>query len=169
IDPSGTAKVTTGGQEGTGAYRNYLLGIALISGSVFCFSCLDAIAKYLGRDLPVMQIVWARYMGHFLLALVMVAPWRGMGQVRTSRLGIQVARSALLFGSTAANFVALRYLQLTETVSILFTAPLMVAMFSVVLLGEHVGPRRWAAIIVGFIGVLIITRPGSGAFQWPAL
>ena len=159
----------TSGAGGPGDYRDYLVGIALICGSVLCFSFLDTIAKYLGRDLPVMQIVWARYMGHFLLALVMVAPWRGMAGIRTSRIGIQVARSALLFGSTAANFVALRYLQLTETVSILFTAPLLVAVFSVFLLGEHVGPRRWGAIIVGFIGVLIITRPGSGAFQWPAL
>jgi drug/metabolite transporter (DMT)-like permease len=141
----------TAGADGPGDRRAYLVGIALICGSVFCFSCLDTIAKYLGRDLPIIQIVWARYMGHFLLSLVMIAPWRGMGQVRTSRLGIQVARSVLLFGSTAANFVALRYLQLTETSSILFTAPLMVAMFSVFFLGEHVGPRRWGAIIVGFI------------------
>lgn len=155
--------------QGGSEHRDYLTGIAFICASVLCFSLLDTCAKYMGRELPVMQVVWARYMGHFLLALVMVAPWRGTAGMRTGRLGIQVARSVLLFGSTAANFVALRYLQLTETVSILFTAPLLVALFSVALLGERVGPRRWAAIVVGFIGVLIITRPGSGAFQWPAL
>jgi drug/metabolite transporter (DMT)-like permease len=149
--------------------RDYLVGIVLVCGAVLCFSMLDTCAKYLGRELPILQVVWARYMMHFVLAVIMVGPWMRPGAMRTTRPGTQIARSVLLFSSTALNFVALKYLQLTETVSILFTVPLLVAMLSVFMLGEQVGPRRWGAIIVGFVGVLIITRPGTGAFQWPAL
>ena len=62
--------------------------------------------------------------------------------------------------STVLNIFALRYLQLDETMSILFATPLLVAALSIPFLGESIGPRRWAAIIVGFCGILIITRPG---------
>src|SRR3546814_8292370 len=77
-------------------------------------------------------------------------------------------RSLFLFGSTCANFAALQYLQLAETSSILFSTPFMVAMLAVPLLGEHIAPRRWAAIGIGFFGVLIVVRPGLGLVHWAA-
>ena len=84
---------------------------------------------------------------------------------RTRRLGLQVVRSVLLFGSTALNFVALRHLQLAETLSIQFAAPLTVALLAGPLLGEWSSPRRMAAIGVGFLGVLVIVRPGVGTMH----
>lgn len=149
--------------------RNFLQAIVLVCASVLCFSLLDTCAKLMVRELPPVQVVWARYFGHFVLACIMVGPWRSRNLMKTGHLKLQILRSVLLFVSTATNFFALQYLQLAETVSILFIAPLLVAMFSVLFLGEYVGPRRWAAIVVGFVGVLIITRPGGDAFQWPAL
>jgi drug/metabolite transporter (DMT)-like permease len=75
---------------------------------------------------------------------------------------LQAGRSLLLLASTALNFIALQYLQLTETVSIMFATPLLVALLAGPLLGEWAGPRRLAAIGVGFLGVLVVTRPGFG-------
>jgi drug/metabolite transporter (DMT)-like permease len=84
------------------------------------------------------------------------------GLLRTRRPWLQAARSLTLVISTALNFVALQYLQLDQTISILFVTPLLVALFAGPLLGERIGPQRLAAIAVGFIGVLIVTRPGLG-------
>jgi drug/metabolite transporter (DMT)-like permease len=77
-------------------------------------------------------------------------------------------RSALLLASTAIFFVALRYLPVANATAIAFLSPLIVTALSVPLLGERVGPRRWAAVLVGFLGVLVVVRPGFG-LQWPAL
>ena len=87
----------------------------------------------------------------------------------SSRPWLQIGRSLLLLGSTMLNFLALRYLQLDQTPSILFATPFLVAMLSGPLLGEWVGWRRWSAIIVGFAGVLVVARPGFGGIQWAAL
>ena len=149
--------------------RDFLNAIVLMCVSVLCFSLLDTCAKLLVRELEPAQVVWARYFGHFVLACIMVAPWRSRNLLRTRHPWLQMVRSILLFVATAANFVALQYLELAQTVAILFMTPLLVALFSIPLLGEYVGPRRWVAIVAGFIGILIITQPGSGTFQWPAL
>lgn len=149
--------------------RDFLRAVLLVTASVLCFSLLDAGAKYLSRELPVLQIVWMRYLVNFCFALLVSAPWRDARYLKTRHLKLQILRSILLFCSTAFNFVALQHLQLAQTVSILFTAPLLVALLSVFVLGETVGPRRWGAILVGLCGILIVTRPGSDAFQWPAL
>ena len=91
----------------------------------------------------------------------MINPWTTPGVLRTRRPWLQGARSLLLFGSTALNFVALQYLQLAESMSIMFATPLLVALLAGPALGERVGPRRLAAIAIGFLGVLVVTRPGS--------
>lgn len=143
-----------------------LRGIALICLAVALFSCLDTTAKYLSSDIPVFQIVWVRFAGHALFMVVIFTPRRAVGLLRTANLRLQIVRSALLFATTAFNFLAVRELQLSVTVSIMFTAPLIVAALSVPLLGESVGRRRWTAIVVGFMGVLLVTRPGFGEFGW---
>src|SRR2546423_9243463 len=81
----------------------------------------------------------------------------------------QVVRSALLLGSTFFNFMAFRYLQLDEAMAILFSTPFMVAILAAPILGEWVGWRRWIAIGVGFLGVLVVIRPGFGGLHWAAL
>ena len=130
------------------------------------FAGLDTCAKFLSASMGTPQIIWARYAGHLVVALLMFAPMGVWDFWRTDRLGLQLLRSLFLFGGTACNFVALRYLQLAETAAIFFAAPLIVAALSVPMLGEHVGPRRWTAIAAGFIGVLIVVRPGFGLVHW---
>jgi drug/metabolite transporter (DMT)-like permease len=151
------------------AHRARLTGIALMCGAVGCFAFLDATAKYLGRHMDVLEVVWARYTFGFLLALAWSNPLNRPGLIRTTRPGLQIGRSTLLLGSTALNFFAIKYLPLDQALTITFSTPFFVAALSGPVLGEWVGPRRWAAIGVGFLGVLVVTRPGFNAVHPAAL
>ncbi|KQU52740.1 multidrug transporter [Bosea sp. Leaf344] len=145
--------------------RNRLLAIGLMCGAVLLFAMLDASAKWLAGVVDPLQVVFARYAGSMILVLALLNPISHPGILRTGRLKLQMLRSLLLLGSTALNFFALKYLQLAETVSIMFATPLLVALLSGPLLGEWPGPRRLVAIVIGFLGVLVITRPGLGGMH----
>jgi drug/metabolite transporter (DMT)-like permease len=146
-----------------------LNGIALMCAAVACFAMLDTTAKYLNLYMSTLQVVWARYTGAFLYPFIVSNPWTRPGLTRTTRPLLQIVRSVLLLGSTICNFAALRFLQLDEAIAIIFSTPCFIAALSGPMLGEWVRWRRWSAIAVGFVGVLVITRPGSGAFQPAAL
>lgn len=145
-----------------------LKGIALMIAAFAVFAMLDGCAKYLSGWHAITQIVFARYAGHLLIAVCLTMPARGWRVWKSNNVGLQVVRSSLLLGATTLNFTALQYLQLTETASIAFTSPLWVAVLSVPLLGEHIGIHRWVAVVVGFLGVLIIVQPGTGLMHWAA-
>ncbi len=149
--------------------RARLLGIALMCGALACFSCLDAMAKYLNLHMDTLQVVWARYTGAFIVAVAISNPVTRPGLMRTGRPMLQVGRSVLLLASTLLNFMALRYLQLDQALSIVFSTPFFIAALSGPVLGEWVRWRRWMAIGVGFIGVLLVTRPGFGGIHPAAL
>lgn len=151
------------------ARKDRLVAIALMCGALLCFACLDTSAKWLNRYMDPIQTVWVRYIGSIIFVTALINPATHPGVLKTNRLALQVARSLLLFLSTILNFFALRYLQLVETMSILFSTPLIVALIAGPLLGEWAGPRRLAAIGVGFIGVLVVTRPGIGGLHPAAL
>ena len=138
-------------------------------GAVACFGCLDSTAKYLNRHMDTMEVVWARYTSAFLLAFVLSNPVTRPGLLRTSRPLLQIARSALLLFSTGLNFFAVRYLQLDQTMAIMFSTPFFVAILSGPMLGESIGWRRWLAIGVGFVGVVLVARPGAGGIHPAAL
>jgi drug/metabolite transporter (DMT)-like permease len=146
-----------------------LTGIALMCGAVACFAMLDTTAKYLNLYMSTLQVVWARYTGAFLFPFIVSNPWTRPGLIRTNRPALQIARSVLLLASTLCNFLALRYLQLAEAIALVFSTPFFVAALSGPVLGEWVHWRRWTAIAVGFLGVLVVTRPGAGSFQPAAL
>ncbi|GEO13428.1 DMT family transporter [Microvirga aerophila] len=149
--------------------RQRLVGIALMCGALICFSGLDATAKWLNRSVDPLVTVWARYMSAVILTSLVINPWTQPGFTRTRRLPLQLLRSFLVFLSTVCNFVALQYLQLVETMSIMFSTPLIVALVAGPILGEWVGARRLVAVGIGFLGVLVITRPGLGAMHPAAL
>ena len=130
---------------------------------------LDTTAKYLNLYMSTLQVVWARYTGAFLFPFIVSNPWTRPGLTRTNRPALQVARSVLLLASTLCNFLALRYLQLAEAIALVFSTPFFVAALSGPVLGEWVHWRRWTAIAVGFVGVLVVTRPGAGSSQPAAL
>jgi drug/metabolite transporter (DMT)-like permease len=145
--------------------RGRLVGIALMCGALLCFSGLDTTAKWLNRSIDPMMSVWARYVSSVVLVSIVINPWTTPRLLHTRRPWLQAVRSLLLLLSTILNFVALQYLQLTEAISIMFATPLLVALAAGPVLGEWVGPRRMAAIAVGFLGVLIVTRPGIGGMH----
>ena len=139
--------------------RARLTGIGMMCVALISFSLLDVTAKWLTLSVSPIEITWARYVGHFVLSFIVINPWSRPGVWRTDRPWLQIVRSLLLIGITVSNFIALQYLQLDQTMSILFSTPLFVALFAGPMLGEWIGPRRWLAIMVGFLGILIIVRP----------
>jgi drug/metabolite transporter (DMT)-like permease len=145
--------------------RQRLIGIGLMCLTVAVFACLDTTAKYLGTQMDPLQVAWARYTSAFVLTMLVSNPVTKPGLMKTKRPVLQVVRALLLVASTVLNFFALRWLQLDEALSIIFTFPFIVAIASGPILGEWLGWRRWTAICVGFGGVLLITRPGFGEFN----
>jgi len=142
-----------------------LRGIGFYTLALLLFACLDASAKYASRHVPVLEVVFFRYAGAMVVSLIAFRPWRNHRRFLTGRPVRQLLRSAFLLGSTIFNFMALRQLQLAETTTIAFAGALVVAGLAVPLLGEWIGPRRWIAILVGFAGVVVVTRPGPDGLQ----
>lgn len=164
-----TASAGTGG--GTTETHGNARGILLIVMAVAGFACMDASAKWLNQREHALQTVAVRYAGSFLLTACFLNPRTRPGILRSSRPLLQVVRGLLMFSSSFCSFTALTTLPITMVTSITFGAPLLVAVLAGPVLGETLGPRRVVAVIVGFAGVLVITRPGS-AFQagtWLAL
>jgi drug/metabolite transporter (DMT)-like permease len=142
-----------------------LSAILLMVGAGLLFTCLDTTAKYLVlAGLDVHFVVWVRYAVHLVLVLILFRAWSSLRPFRTRSLSMQGIRAACLLGSTLFNFLALQTLQLAETVSIFFFAPMVITALAGPMLGEWAGWRRWAAIGAGLVGVLLITRPGLGTF-----
>lgn len=169
---NGAGIVDTGSLDavGTAARRRRLAGIGLMCGALMCFAGLDGSAKWLGRQgLDPVTITWARYAFAMMLTCLFVNPVTTPSILRPNRLGLQVVRSLLLLACTVFNFIAIRYMQLAETMSIQFATPLLIALIAGPLLGEWIGPKRLAAVGVGFLGVLVVVRPGFGDVHPAAL
>lgn len=141
----------------------------MVMTAVVFFSVGDLLAKYLTRFYPIPLIVWARFACHLLLVVAMLGPRYGTVLVRTQRPVIQILRGVLLLAGSLFFIGALKFMPLAEATAIAYLAPLIVTLMSVVFLKETVEPARWIAVFCGFIGVLIIIRPGAGVFTWAAL
>ncbi|ACA17356.1 protein of unknown function DUF6 transmembrane [Methylobacterium sp. 4-46] len=148
-----------------------LRGIGLVVLSTIFLSSSDAIAKYLSGSLPALEIAWLRYVGFVgvMLAAALLTRRRGRSPLRSARPGLQVLRGLALVGSALLFLSGLRYLPVAEATAISFVSPIFVTALSIPLLGETIGVRRWIAALVGLVGVLIILRPGTSAFQLAAL
>jgi drug/metabolite transporter (DMT)-like permease len=142
------------------------VAVLYIFAAGFLFSCLDSSAKYLVLSgIPTAFVSWMRFVEHAVLSLVFFSAWSSPKLFKVRNMPLQLARGLCLFGSTYFNFQALQTMQLGETITITFAAPMVIAALAGPLLGEWAGWRRWAAIVVAFIGVLIIARPGFGAIN----
>ncbi|KRA55748.1 hypothetical protein ASD80_00235 [Devosia sp. Root635] len=146
------------------------LGIMLVLASQLVLLVLDVSAKWLSIEgLPTSEIVFMRYGMHLILLLLLFLPVSGSRLFVSNNWKLEVLRGICLLTTTGLNFLAMRYLPLTVTSAIQFTSPLMICAMSGPLLGDKVGWRRWMAIGVGFLGILVIVRPGTEAFQPAAL
>lgn len=136
-------------------------GVTLCLTALLLFAALDATAKYLSGFLPVPLLVWARYLVHLLIMLIIFVPGMGRSLVITSHPWLMGLRGATLVGVTLLGQRALQTLPLAETTALVFVAPLLVALLAGPVLGEVVRPRVWLATCAGFVGVLLIARPGG--------
>jgi drug/metabolite transporter (DMT)-like permease len=129
---------------------------------VAMFPLMNAMMKLLTARYPVFEIVWARFTGHLIVMLVIFLPQYGRRLIATRRPVVQLGRSALMLASNSVFVLAIGKVPLATASAIGFTSPLIVTALSVPLLREQVGWRRWSAVCVGFVGALLIIRPGSG-------
>jgi drug/metabolite transporter (DMT)-like permease len=144
-----------------------LAAILMMLVAFLVFTGIDTSAKWLVQaGIPATEVVFIRYATHLALALGFILPREGLRLFHTKAPRLELLRGLFLVASTFFNFFALKYLPLTVTVAIFFAAPLVVCALSIPLLGEKVGIRRWSAIGVGFLGVLIVTRPWGASFHW---
>jgi drug/metabolite transporter (DMT)-like permease len=142
-----------------------LRGIALILLSTVFLGSSDVTSKYLSGTLPSIEIAWMRFLVFSLIMIPAMLPGSPLFALRTGRPGLQGMRAVALLGSSLFFISGLRFLPIAEASATSFIAPLFVTALSIVFLSERVGLRRWLATAVGLIGVLIILRPGSGAFH----
>lgn len=165
------AAATRPAQAGHAAHADRLKAIGLMCLAIVLFSGLDTSAKLLATHahIPVTQIVWMRFLGQFLLMLPIMLALSPAELFATKKLGLELLRSLLMVSTTACNFLALQYLRLDQTVTVVFLAPLLVALLAGPLLGEWVGWRRLVAILVGFLGVVIVVHPGLGGLHFAFL
>jgi drug/metabolite transporter (DMT)-like permease len=145
------------------------VGLAAALAGVLCLTLNDAMAKLLGSEYGVWQIVLARSVLSVgpLLWLARQGGGRGALQVRSPAL--HVLRLACSTASTYCFFAGLVHLPLTECLAITFVAPMCITALSGPILGERVGARRWAVVVIGFAGVMLMLRPGTAMFQLSAL
>src|SRR6476619_1129307 len=135
-----------------------------------CFACLNAMSKTLSTSgYPVILGIWARYIFAFVFMLAIFLPRSGRQLFAIRRLWTQVLRGLLLFFSSYLFFHGVVYLPLATAAAISLSSPIIVTALSSRLLDEPVGRRRWAAVVVGFIGALIVVRPGHADFDWHVL
>lgn len=146
-------------------------GVMLMIFTMFVFACQDGISRHLAGEYNVIMIVMIRYW--FFAAFVISVSMRHTGGLKaaaaTTQPVLQTGRGVLLAVEICVMVLAFTYLGLIESLAIFAANPLIVAALSGPILGEHVGPRRWAAIGIGLIGVLVILQPGAGVFSPYAL
>jgi drug/metabolite transporter (DMT)-like permease len=146
-----------------------LRGILVTLAAMLLFGLMDAGSKYLSTRYPIAQIIWLRYVFTIPLLLLVLAPKGLARHLRSARPGLQVLRSLLLVTEIGLVVWTFSLLPLADVHAVLALTPLVVTALSVPLLKEQVGPRRWAAVGAGFLGVLIVLRPGLGVMHPAAL
>ena len=134
-----------------------------------CFATLDSTTKYISASVPLFMALWFRYAFQAVATTALMLPTRGLSILKTAHPKFQLLRGVLLIGSSAMGFFSLRYMPVGEFTAIMMITPLVITLLASTSLGEKVSPLRWALVSGGFVGVLVIVRPGHDAFNWAAL
>lgn len=169
--PAGLAMGETGaiatppGQPAILPAENHLLGILLMVAAMMVVPFMDALAKHLSDRYAITQITWARFFFHLMFLAPLVLYRYGLPALKPARPVVQLVRSGFMLLATLCFFGAIALMPIANALALLFVSPLVVTALSPVMLGEQVGIRRWLAVATGFLGALIILRPGFGAAQ----
>lgn len=145
------------------------LGAGLTVLAMFGFACMDAISKLMVQDYAIAQVLWIRYALFAIFAVLIVGPKVARRAARSNRPWLQAGRAVLAVVESGVFVLSFAYLPLADTHAVAATSPLIVIALSVSLLGERAGLARWLAVLAGFLGVLIIIRPGFQDLSWPIL
>lgn len=152
------------------AERTSFSGAYWALAAVIAFATNDVVIKFLSGDYPLYQVMFVRSLVGLLFVVAVLVPLTGsLSMLKTKRLKTHILRGLCVVLANFTFFLALAAIPLADAVAVFFVSPLLISVFSVIFLGEHVGPRRWAAILVGLVGVLIVVRPGTSAFQIASL
>lgn len=146
-----------------------LRGIILVNLAVLVFTLMDGLVKLAATTYPIGQIVFFRNLCAFIPVLWFISRSGGIALLRTRRPLAHIIRGMIGVSAMASFFLSYKLLPLSEAIALGLSAPIFITLLSVPFLGEKVGPRRSIAIIVGFMGVLVMTRPGAESFSWGAL
>ena len=149
--------------------RRLLLGVLFICLSGILFPVMNGFAKMLGAEYSTLQVSWARAFGHFVFILAAFLPREGLAVLRTRRPMIQFGRALMLYISILCFFFAVVFISIADAAAISMTGPLVVALLAWPMLGERTNARRLIALGCGFVGVLIVIRPGTDLFHWASL
>ena len=141
----------------------------LMLGAVLAFALMDASMKQLSAQYPPLQVGALRGLSSLPIVLVWAVMTRGWASLIPVNIKLHLLRAALGIAMMAGFIYGLARLPLSSVYAITFVAPMLITAMAVPLLGEHVGPRRWTAIVIGLVGVLVILRPGAGSLSWAAL
>ncbi|MFM8992120.1 MAG: DMT family transporter [Alphaproteobacteria bacterium] len=156
-----------GAGRGGGAFvPRPLVGILLMMAAASLFPVMTGIAKLLSERYASEQVIWARNASHLVFVLALFWPGRGLSLLRAQRPLVQVARSLVLLMSTVCAFVAVKHIALGKAATIQFVTPFIVTLLACAFLGERLVLARVAAVCAGFLGVVVVIRPGVDSFQW---
>jgi drug/metabolite transporter (DMT)-like permease len=148
---------------------NVLAGVALAVAACGCFAVLDTTTKFVSVSVPLLMALWFRYAFQAISTTVAVLPLRGVSVLRTRHPKFQCLRGILLLASSLFAFASLKYMPVGEFTAIVMIAPLAITVLAATVLKEKVSPMRWALVTGGFVGTLVIIRPGGEAFHWASL
>jgi drug/metabolite transporter (DMT)-like permease len=143
--------------------------VLLIVGAVGCFAILDAMIKFLTQRYPVPLLVFARWGIQAVAIVIWCGPTLRLGLLRTAQPGLQIVRGVVLIASSLCFVNALKWLPLADATAVNYSTPILVILLAVAFLGERMTPQRWAFVAAGFVGMLLIVRPGASMLQGAAL
>ena len=146
-----------------------LTGIAFVIAAVACFAVLDTSVKYLSASTSILLIVWVRYLFQAVVTTAVMLPLRGRRLVQTQNLRMQLLRGVLLLACSVIGFFGVKHMPLGEFTAMAMLTPLAVTVLAATVLKEKVSALRWLLVVGGFIGALVVIRPGTGMFGWAAL
>lgn len=156
--------------EGKARYRtdtdNTGAGIAIMILTTATFAASDSTVKVIGAAVPLLALLWVRY----LFQMIVLGVWQvrrgAFGLFRTGNVKLQIVRAVLLLTNSACTFAGLRHLPLPVTTSLAMLAPLISTLLAALVLKDHVPRSKWAMVVLGFIGMLLVVRPGGSQFSW---
>ena len=146
-----------------------LAGIALVILATACFATLDTTTRYVSASVPLLMALWVRYAFQAVVTTAVVLPLRGRSVLRTAHPRFQLLRGVLLLTTSLLAFFSLKYMPVGEFTALVMIVPLVMTLLAATTMGEKVSPLRWALVVGGFVGTLVIIRPGHDAFDWATL